>query len=205
MFALIVKGGPIMIGLLGCSIWGLFIIIYTWLYLNSNNIKDTQFIEKIKRQISSIGKEQSSKHLLQSQSLIFQSIGKVITLCHKPEDSIKHELQKFNQESLNKLDRNLNFLSSIITVAPILGLLGTVIGLMDIFNVISGGQIGDPTALSKGIAQALITTVTGLSIAVPFIFFHQFLNHKMDLFIRNINALIEETLQFLQTHTEISQ
>ena len=88
-------------------------------------------------------------------------------------------------------------LSSIITAAPILGLTGTVLGLMDIFNVISGGAIGDTQALSSGIATALITTVSGLIIAIPFIFFYQYLSQKIEFYVIELERMSYEMLSFV--------
>jgi biopolymer transport protein ExbB len=94
-------------------------------------------------------------------------------------------------------------LSSIITVAPILGLTGTVFGLMDIFNVISGGAIGDAQALSAGIATALITTVTGLLIALPFIFFYQFFQQKTEHYILELERICYDIISYCQSNDNI--
>ena len=72
-------------------------------------------------------------------------------------------LQFFVYLQIPKIERLMSVLSSIITVAPILGLTGTVLGLMDIFNVISGGGIGDASLLSSGIAEALINQFSSKS------------------------------------------
>lgn len=205
MFTLIAKGGPIMLALLACSVWGIYIVAYKWLYLKSNTIKDPNLMEKIKTQLESLGKRQTCENLMRGRSLPVRSLGKAIQVAHLPEETIKEELTQFNKESLTKLDQNMNFLSSIITVAPILGLLGTVLGLMDIFNVISDGQIGEATVLSKGIAEALVTTVSGLSIAVPFIFFYQLLNHKIDRFVTDLNASIDGLVRYIQSSPHIPE
>ena len=105
------------------------------------------------------------------------------------------------------MENNLHhqdLLSSIISAAPILGLTGTVIGLMDIFNVISGGAIGDAQALSSGIATALITTVTGLLIAVPLIFCYQFFNQKIEHFILDLERMSYEMIHYCQ-HNNINK
>ena len=94
-------------------------------------------------------------------------------------------------------------LTSIISVAPILGLTGTVLGLMDIFNVISGGGLGDPELLSSGIAEALITTVTGLIIVVPCIFANQFLTQQIDQTILTIQTVAKDTISFCQTNSAV--
>jgi biopolymer transport protein ExbB len=86
-------------------------------------------------------------------------------------------------------------LSSIITITPILGLLGTVIGLMDIFNVLSSGPIDDAQQLSGGIAQALITTVTGLSITIPLIIMQRVIQEKTHRYIATLDACIRDVVE----------
>jgi biopolymer transport protein ExbB len=93
----------------------------------------------------------------------------------------------------------MNLLATIVTAAPMLGLLGTILGLMDIFNVISGASIPDPALLSGGISQALITTVTGLLISIPLMFFSQWLRYRIDVFIIRLESLMHDTIVFCKT------
>ena len=205
MFSLFFKGGPVMLALLACSIWGLYLVIYQWLFLKSNSIQDSELIEKIKNQLTTLGQSQTKNNLMKGRSLPVKTLGKVIAVAHLSDSEIQSNLTRFHQSTLPKLEQKMSYLSSIITVAPILGLLGTVLGLIDIFNVISGGGIGDTNALSKGIAQALISTCAGLSISVPFIISYQLLNSKIDAFHTNLNDAIDELVQFIKKEPSLPE
>ena len=78
------------------------------------------------------------------------------------------------------LERYLNTLGTIASVSPLLGLLGTVLGMMDIFAVINDAGVGHAVLLSGGIAKALITTAAGLMVAIPALMFHRFFNSKVN-------------------------
>jgi biopolymer transport protein ExbB len=200
MFQLLVKGGPVMYLLLLCSFAGVYIIVEKILYIKSNVIDSNYAIDKIKNRLVSIGKEQTLRELRTDRRLMLQVISSAIKYSDLPKDMIQEAIKEVTYRELPKLEKNMNVLSSIITVAPIMGLLGTVLGLMDVFNVISGGNLGDAAALSSGIAEALITTVTGLSIAIPFIFLNQFLMHKIEVFVLETERLINEIIVFSTTH-----
>ena len=85
----------------------------------------------------------------------------------------------------------------IITTAPVLGLLGTVLGLMDVFSVIAVEGTGQAELLSAGISKALVTTVTGLSLAIPLMFIHQFIEDKIDERLDEWNTVAVQLVAFL--------
>ena len=159
--------------------------------------------EKVKAQLITIGKEQTIRDLLTQRKTSLKIVSKVIKVSDMSKDDIEEQIKQSTFKEMPRLERNMSILSSIITVAPILGLLGTVLGLMDIFQVISGGGIGDSAALSLGIAEALITTVTGLGIAVPLIFVYQYLSHEIDLFIMKTDRMVSEVLLFCRSQSAI--
>lgn len=196
MLDIISKGGPIMYVLFLCSFWGLYIIIQKLLFLKFNSIDQALLIEKIKNKLITIGKDQTLKDLRTERGIIPRVLVCAIKLSPLQRDEIQEGLKEATYIEIPKLEKNMNILSSIIAAAPLLGLLGTVIGLINIFNVISGGGIGNTEQLSAGIAQALITTVTGLTIAIPFIFFYQYLSHCIELFIMDMERLMNELLNF---------
>jgi len=93
------------------------------------------------------------------------------------------------------LERYLTLLGTIAAVAPLLGLLGTVTGMIDVFSVISVQGVGDPGALAGGISEALYTTVGGLTVAIPSLAFHRY-------FHRVIDRHVAELEQFTMTVVE---
>jgi biopolymer transport protein ExbB len=84
------------------------------------------------------------------------------------------------------LERNLNWLGICATISPLIGLLGTVTGMIKVFRVISLQGPGDPFALAEGISEALVTTATGLVIAIPALLFHHYFTGKVDLLLHEM-------------------
>src|SRR5690606_37885411 len=81
---------------------------------------------------------------------------------------------------IHDLERYLNALGTIAGIAPLLGLLGTVLGMIDIFSAFMGANMANAAQLASGISKALITTAAGLMVAIPALFFHRFLQRRVD-------------------------
>ena len=79
-----------------------------------------------------------------------------------------------------ELERYLNTLGTIASITPLLGLLGTVIGMIKVFAAITAHGVGNPSVLAGGISEALITTATGLSVAIPSLIFYRYFRGKVD-------------------------
>jgi biopolymer transport protein ExbB len=105
-------------------------------------------------------------------------VGTLVENRDAPYDELKELLTETGRHQLMGLQRGLPALGTIVSGAPLLGLLGTVLGMIDIFTVVAsaGGEITE--ALASGISQALITTATGLIIAIPILFVHSFLEAR---------------------------
>ncbi|HVC01529.1 MAG TPA: MotA/TolQ/ExbB proton channel family protein [Steroidobacteraceae bacterium] len=99
---------------------------------------------------------------------------------NKPRDLMVERLEDGGRHVVHDLERFLNSLGTIAAVAPLLGLLGTVAGIIHAFNAITAGGLGDPRLLSGGIGEALITTAGGLSVAIPSLIAYRYLRGKVD-------------------------
>ncbi|MCD6574965.1 MotA/TolQ/ExbB proton channel family protein, partial [Candidatus Aerophobetes bacterium] len=95
------------------------------------------------------------------------------------------------------LEKHLKILGTIVTVAPLIGLLGTVMGMIKAFNVIALQGTGEPGALAGGISEALITTAVGLSIAIPSLIFYNYFMHRTDKIVRQFEKISSEFIDFL--------
>lgn len=100
-----------------------------------------------------------------------------------------HEIQVAGKEEAKYLERNLNVLEIIASIAPLLGLFGTVLGLDEIFGVIAHVGLGEPKAFSFGIAQALRTTILGLAIAIPTSIAASFFDAKVNSMVNEMERL----------------
>nr|WP_226827356.1 MotA/TolQ/ExbB proton channel family protein [Igneacidithiobacillus copahuensis] len=101
----------------------------------------------------------------------------------QPRDAIKEAVEDAGRHEMAHLDRYLNFLGSIAGVAPLLGLLGTVFGIMHAFAAIGAVGMGDPKALAGGIAEALITTAAGLIVAIPSLLFYRYFRGRVEVLV----------------------
>lgn len=93
---------------------------------------------------------------------------------------MKEAINDIGRQVVAELERYLNSLGTIAAVTPLLGLLGTVIGMIDVFGVIMDAGVGRPEVLAGGISKALVTTAAGLSVAIPSLMFHRLFNRRVD-------------------------
>ena len=108
---------------------------------------------------------------------------------HYGRDVMKESIEDAGRQVAHRLERFLNTLGTIAAISPLLGLLGTVLGMIDSFSVISAqGANPNISALTKGIAEALITTASGLIVAIPSLFFHRFLQRRVDELVHTLET-----------------
>jgi len=93
---------------------------------------------------------------------------------------MKESIEEVGRHVAHELERFLNTLGTIASITPLLGLLGTVIGMIKVFAVITTQGVGDPAVLAEGISEALITTAAGLTVAIPSLMFHRFFRGRVD-------------------------
>ena len=133
-------------------------------------------------------------------------LGQVLAagLIHRAEDRdlIKESIQDTGRHVVYDLERYLNSLGTIAAITPLLGLLGTVIGMVKVFAAITSHGVGNPAVLAGGISEALITTAAGLSIAIPALIGYRYLRGRVDSLVVNME---KEAMKLLESiHTERS-
>ncbi len=96
---------------------------------------------------------------------------------------MKESIEETGRHVAHSLERYLTTLGTIASITPLLGLLGTVIGMIKVFNAILQEGVGDPNVLAGGISEALITTAAGLSVAIPTLIFYRYFRGKIDALV----------------------
>lgn len=115
-----------------------------------------------------------------------------------PKEQLEEVINLKGSAELKRLDQNLHVIELVGRIAPLLGLLGTVLGLVDAFREISSSTGGiDPSMLAGGIWEALITTVAGMTIAIPAMVAHHFLEHRVQSFAWQMKHYGTEALKHL--------
>jgi biopolymer transport protein ExbB len=183
MIELIVKGGVFMYPIIFCSIVALAVFIERVFFLRRKRIIPDDFIRKVEELIK---KEKFSEAVFLCQSNI-SSISKIFLAGLKNAKKgmwlVKEAIEERGSREALILEKHVSILATIANLTPLLGLLGTVSGMIKTFKVISVQGIGNPAPLAGGIAEALITTAAGLSVAIPTLVGHRLLKDKANTLI----------------------
>jgi biopolymer transport protein ExbB len=113
------------------------------------------------------------------------------------KDESRHAMELAGKQEVTEMEKFLDLLATIAAVSPLLGLLGTVTGMIDTFAVVRTVGVGDPLQMSGGISEALISTAGGLVVAIPALFFHRFFIRKVDRIVIQMEAYSERVLGFI--------
>jgi len=108
---------------------------------------------------------------------------------------MKEAIEEEGRQVVHELERYLNTLGTIANISPLLGLLGTVIGMIKVFAAITTSGVGNPSVLANGISEALITTAAGLSVAIPALIFHRYLSGRVD---RIVLSMEDQALKMVE-------
>jgi biopolymer transport protein ExbB len=178
MIDLILKGGVFMYPILFCSIVALAVFLERLWVLRRKHIIPDDFVARIEDLL----KEKKLSEAISLCQNDLSSIAKIFLAGLKNAEKgmwlIKEAIEDRGSREAAILEKNTGILSTIANLTPLLGLLGTVSGMIKTFNAISVQGIGNPAPLAGGIAEALITTATGLCIAIPTLVCHRFLKDK---------------------------
>lgn len=198
MIAFLMKGGVVMIPLFACSLLAVYIFLERLLFLFLQRLPNQSGIDQARSLLLSLGRQRAANELLGHPKLGTRLLGIAIRSAHLPHHEMHAEITAGTHFELPLLDRHMGTLSTIVTAAPLLGLLGTVLGLMNLFGVLGGSvdQLVNPMALLGGISEALITTVSGLIIALLAILFHQFLQVRIDTYLIKAERLMQDLVYF---------
>jgi biopolymer transport protein ExbB len=96
---------------------------------------------------------------------------------------MKESIEDTGRHVVHELERYINTLGTIAAISPLLGLLGTVIGMIEVFSTITTAGVGNPAALAGGISQALITTAAGMVVAIPSLMAYRYFRGKVDMLV----------------------
>ena len=183
LYDMLVAGGPVMWPLLGVAVLAVLLIIERLVTLYARNGGDERSVSRILAGVRSGKLDEADASAGKSSG----TAGRVLAAClgrraagqHAMEDAIQEQLL----HELPRLQRFLGGLAILAAVAPLLGLLGTVTGIIQTFGVIQAFGNANPALMAGGISEALITTAAGLIIAIPILLIHSMLRGRVDRII----------------------
>lgn len=167
MWETLLQGGLVMIPLAGCSVLALWVILDRAWHLRRDRVVRSEIVDVIDM-LEEPGDVPLARSICERNPGAFSTI--VLTVLDhrdRPRDEMREAVEDQGRQEVARLERGLGVLETVAAIAPLLGLLGTVLGMIDVFDVVSRQGAGQAQSLSGGISQALITTATGLSIGIP--------------------------------------
>lgn len=167
------QGGWVLISILASSFIGWLIIIYKWLVIYSEQRTTSEWPESVLGNMANQDFPAALRICHKHPSILGRVLNKSLGYQGLKRGMFEKQMTRFINAEFLKLKRGLGLVSRLAALSPLLGLLGTVVGLVQTFNVVTAHGTNDPILLADGIGQALLTTQVGLIVSIPlFVLYH---------------------------------
>ncbi len=179
MFELIKAGGWVMLPIIVLAVIAAAIVIERFWSLRSKDILPPGLGEEVREWARGRQLDPSHIEVLRRNSPLGEILAAALDMRYRPRELIKERVEDVARHVMHQLERFMNTLGTIAAVSPLLGLLGTVFGMIQMFLKIVTSGVGDVNALAGGIGQALISTAGGLCVAIPAVMFHRYFRGRI--------------------------
>lgn len=172
------EGGLVMIPLLGLGLASLILALVKWLQFSRVRLATERDLQTVLKHVQSGEVQQALNYARRIPGLAGELLATAVQHVDEKKEYIEEILYEKMLGARTRLERGLPFLALTATTGPLLGLLGTVTGMIATFKLISSFGSGDPKMLAAGISEALMATATGMGVAIPALLLHAFLSRK---------------------------
>ena len=180
MFELISSGGWLMVPIILCSVISVAIIIERLWTLKKDNVAPADLVVDIEHLLEQHQITEDRLEELEHSSYLGRILVAGLCVSNQTPAEIRRSIEEAGRHVVHELEKYLNALGTIAAITPLLGLLGTVIGMIKVFAAITAVGVGNPQILAGGISEALITTAAGLSVGIPSLMFHRYFKGKIN-------------------------
>ena len=180
MFELISSGGWLMVPIILCSVISVAIIIERLWTLKKDSVAPADLVIDIEHLLEQHQLTDDRLEELQQSSYLGRILVAGLSFPNQAPADIRRSIEEAGRHVVHELEKYLNALGTIAAITPLLGLLGTVIGMIKVFAAITAVGVGNPQILAGGISEALITTAAGLSVGIPSLMFHRYFKGKIN-------------------------
>jgi len=204
VFEIIKSGGWMMLPIILCSIGAMAIIVERFWSLQRHKILPPELVPHVWK----LSREKKLDNAVLKRLKISSPLGYILAagLANRNHgrDVMKECIEESGRKVVHDLERYLNTLGTIATIGPLLGLLGTVFGMIDIFSSLMAHGSGDPSVLAGGISVALITTAAGLTVGIPSLIFHRYFERLVDEYLVDMESEALKLIDILHGDRELS-
>lgn len=198
MLEIIKAGGPIMWPIILCSVIALGITVERLWTLRRKRVIPEHMVAQVWHWLRNNELDEERIKVIRDSSPLGRVLAAGLLQRRATREIMKENVEDIGRHVAHELDRYLNTLGTIAAIAPLLGLLGTVTGMIDVFSTIVNVGVGDPTALAGGISQALLTTAAGLIVAIPALIAYRYLRGKVRAHVVDMEAEAIKLVEALQ-------
>jgi biopolymer transport protein ExbB len=180
MLELIKAGGWVMLPIILCSIVATAIIVERFWCLQKRRIAPRHLIAQIWHWVKNNQLNTERLNELRTGSPLGRILAAGLVNATHSREIMKESIEDTGRHVLHELERFLNTLGTIASIGPLLGLLGTVFGTIQVFSAMSASGAGNPVEMAGGIAKALVTTAAGMSVAIPSLIFYRYFRGRIN-------------------------
>lgn len=197
MLELFKAGGLLMFPLFICLVLAMAIVAERFWSLQTKRISPPELLTQIWQWLRYKQIDEARIKSMRTSSPLGQILAAGLINRDSPRDITKESIEDVGRHVTLELERNLNTLGTIAAITPLLGLLGTVIGMIKVFAVITREGVGNPETLAGGISEALITTAAGLVVAIPALIFYRYFRGKVNALVVDMEQQAMQLIEIL--------
>lgn len=205
MLEIVIAGGWVMVPIILCSVLAAAIILERLWTLQSRRVIPRDLSRQVWDWVSQNKLTHQHIQELRTNSPLGQILAAGLASRQQDRGAMKEAIEDAGRHVVHELERYLTTLGTVATVSPLLGLLGSVTGMIRTFGALTAGVTGDPAALAGGISEALIATAAGLMVAIPALVGYRYLRGRVEALVvkmeKEVIALVDalQRKQFIDT------
>ncbi|ROS00285.1 biopolymer transport protein ExbB [Sinobacterium caligoides] len=204
MLEIIQAGGWIMLPIVLCSVLALAISVERLWALKADKIAPRNQLAEVWQRVKDNSIDADYLKQLKGSSPLGALLASGLSNSRYGRDIMKESIEESASHIIHDMERNMNALGTIAAIAPLLGLLGTVVGMIDVFTQIVDQGTGNAGALAGGISQALITTAAGLAVAIPALVMHRYLHRRIDTMVVSLEQESVKLVDALHSERQVA-
>jgi biopolymer transport protein ExbB len=197
MLEVFTNGGPVMIPLGIASVMAVAIIVERSWNLRAQKILPPEEVKRLYALVDSGEFERAEEYASSRPGALNNTLLPALEARRESREYIREIVRDAGRQEIPGMERYLGVLGTIASISPLLGLLGTVLGMIQVFGVVAQQGVGQADALAGGISQAMITTATGLAIAIPALAAYNYYVSKAEAIVLEIERLVLELIKLI--------
>ncbi len=205
MWELIQAGGWLMLPILLCSVLALAIALERLWRLRPAKVAPPNLVAQIVHLHKRQRIDAEAIAALKESSPLGRILAAGVANLRHSREVMKEAIEETGRHVVHELERYLNTLGTIAAISPLLGLLGTVVGMIKVFDVITSQGVGNAEVLAGGISEALITTAAGLAVAIPSLIFYRYLRGRVDALVVTMEQEAIRLVEILHGERELEE